>query len=354
MNTTPSDTKQKKAETTNNLAIAYLNRIHGPRAADIDKAIKLFEECLLVHTRSSYPADWARATKNLASAYYSRMNGSRSENLQQSMKHLENSQKVYIQKLHPMKWARLQVAISRVFRSQIELKMRPSTPLRMVLKHLQQAYILFVNSADHDGCAKCCEQAGRCNLVCNQLESAKNSFIQSIHHVQQLRSRIEAGMETKKRLAERWSGMYRDLVDVCVRLKEYEEAWKFSEAAKSRNLLDLLQSRLIKSALATKSLVDEYWELLTAVLREQNRLSARAAEQKTRLAPVDSKHLKRLQKELSEFMDKHVPDAKSILEKFGKIGSMLSTRVRRLLLRDADAVVEWFFCSLDSMMCTLL
>jgi len=36
------------------------------------------------------------------------------------------------------------------------------------------------------------------------------------------------------------------------------------------------------------------------------------------------------------------PDSRSLKEKFGKIGSMLSTDAHRLLLRDADAVVEWF------------
>jgi len=88
--------------------------------------------------------------------------------------------------------------------------------------------------------------------------------------------------------------------------------------------------------------VDEYWRLLTSVLKEQNRLSARAADDTTKLVAVDTRHLSGLQKTLSAFVSKHISDSADLMNKVGKIGVISSKDVRRLILHNVDAIVEWF------------
>jgi len=336
----------KWAATTNNLATAYSDRIHGSRGDNIDKGIKLFERSLLVRTRQSYPAKWATTTYNIAVAYIDRIHGTRLQNLSKSSKLFQTCNRVWTQKLYPANWANLQMVTAMVVRYQIQLPQSntsaASASFPHILSNLHRAHLVFQHNQDHRGCAGCCAELGLCYVVCDKPEDAKKIFMKSVGHIEELRSRIRAGMETKKHLAEKWSEVYRRLVDVCVRLKHMEEAWKFAEAAKSRNLLDLLHWRSNISRLKTKRLVDEYWRLLTNVLQEQDRLSTRARDDTTKLAPVDAGRLIALQKELSQFVSKHIPDSVAMMNKVEKIGLITSKDVRRLVLRDVDAIVEWF------------
>jgi len=334
------------AMTTNNLAVAYSKRVHGSTGDNIDKAIKLYERSLLVRTRQSYPAKWADTTYNIALAYIDRIHGTRLQNLSKSSKLFQTCNHVWTQKLYPAYWAKLQIHTARVVRYQIQLQQSNSSAASAsfphILSNLHRAHLVCQHNRDHHGCARCCKELGLCYVVCDKPEDAKKSFIKSIEHIEELRSRIRAGMETKKRLAENWSEVYRRLVDVCVRLKQTEEAWKFAEAAKSRNLLDLLHRRSNISRLKTKRLVDKYWRLLTNVLKEQNRLSARAANDTTKFSAVDTRRLISLQKELSQFVSKHIPDYVAMMNKVEKIGLITWKDVRRLVQRDVDAIVEWF------------
>jgi CHAT domain-containing protein len=73
------------ARTTNNLAIAYSDRIKGDRAENIEQAISGYEQALTVMTEAAMPIEWAETTMNLATAYYSRIKGDRADNIEQAI-----------------------------------------------------------------------------------------------------------------------------------------------------------------------------------------------------------------------------------------------------------------------------
>jgi len=330
------------AQTSTNLGISYSDRINGSRGDNIEKAIKLLEGSLLVYTEESDPSQWARVIEILGRIYNERVCGSRTENLMKSAKLFQTCNRVLTPNLFPIRWGRLQLRIVEGLLTRSESKQIPLRTLDAnVLKNLQQALMIFLKHQDYSLCVRCCLYTGRYNLLSNQLEGAKRGFIASIHYIEKLRSRIHAGMQTKKRLAEQWISVYDHLVDVCVRLKQTEEAWKYAEAAKSRNLVDLLQSRFIVSQLKTKSLVDQYWRVLTSVLKEQHRLSAHTAKSASRFDAVDSSQLNVLQQQLSQFVLQHAPNSSSNAMRLKNI-AVTSTDARRLLLDESDAIVEWY------------
>jgi CHAT domain-containing protein/glutaminase len=71
------------AQTLNNLANAYRNRIRGDspeerlrlRAENIEQAIAAYEQALTVMTQTAMPVEWAQTLNNLATAYSDRIRG---------------------------------------------------------------------------------------------------------------------------------------------------------------------------------------------------------------------------------------------------------------------------------------
>jgi hypothetical protein len=58
---------------TNNLGLAYGNRIRGERADNLELAIAALNQSLEVYTREAFPEDWARTQNNLGNAYRNRI-----------------------------------------------------------------------------------------------------------------------------------------------------------------------------------------------------------------------------------------------------------------------------------------
>jgi Tetratricopeptide repeat len=67
---------EKYAQTQNNLAIAYSDRINGSRADHLERAIGFYDAALTVLTCEDFPEKWAITQHHLANAYSNRINGS--------------------------------------------------------------------------------------------------------------------------------------------------------------------------------------------------------------------------------------------------------------------------------------
>ncbi|WP_017713883.1 CHAT domain-containing protein [Prochlorothrix hollandica] len=82
---TRQQTPELWAQTQNNLAIAYGDRIRGDRADNLERAIAAYTLALEIYTREDFPQDWAMTQNNLANAYYARIRGDRADNLEQAI-----------------------------------------------------------------------------------------------------------------------------------------------------------------------------------------------------------------------------------------------------------------------------
>ncbi|MEG4583457.1 tetratricopeptide repeat protein, partial [Microcoleus sp. MON1_C5] len=107
------------AMTQNNLAVAYSNRINGSRADNLERAIGFYEAALKVRTLEDFPEDWAMTQNNLANAYLYRINGSRADNLERAIGFYEAALTVYTLEDFPEKWAMTQNNLALAYSNRI-------------------------------------------------------------------------------------------------------------------------------------------------------------------------------------------------------------------------------------------
>jgi tetratricopeptide (TPR) repeat protein len=107
------------AQTQNNLAIAYRNRIRGEKAENIELAIASYTAALTVYTRDAFPQDWAQTQNNLAIAYTYRIRGEKAENIENAINFYTAALEVRTRDAFPQKWAGTQNNLGEAYRNRI-------------------------------------------------------------------------------------------------------------------------------------------------------------------------------------------------------------------------------------------
>jgi hypothetical protein len=72
-----NDFPTDQAETLNNLAVIYLQRIEGLKAENVEVAIRCLNAASKIHTRENFPERWATIQNNLGLAYTYRIKDSK-------------------------------------------------------------------------------------------------------------------------------------------------------------------------------------------------------------------------------------------------------------------------------------
>ncbi|MEO8395912.1 MAG: CHAT domain-containing tetratricopeptide repeat protein, partial [Chloroflexota bacterium] len=103
------------ALTQHNLAIAYRERIHGERAANIEQSIEYCQRALSVYIRSDFPFEWATAQNTLANAYAQRLQGKWAKNINQAIKHYKESLRVRTRAELPQDYQQTQRNLGHVY-----------------------------------------------------------------------------------------------------------------------------------------------------------------------------------------------------------------------------------------------
>ncbi|MGA9381744.1 MAG: tetratricopeptide repeat protein, partial [Phormidium sp.] len=106
---------EKWAQTQNNLATAYLYRIRGERADNLENAITFYTNALQVRTREAFPQQWATTQNNLGEAYRNRIRGERAENLENAIAFYTNALQVYTREAFPQQWATTQNNLANAY-----------------------------------------------------------------------------------------------------------------------------------------------------------------------------------------------------------------------------------------------
>src|SRR5919199_697095 len=116
---TLEDFRDDWAMTQNNLGNAYYFRINGSRAETLERAIELYQAALTVDTLEDFREDWAMTQNNLANAYRDRINGSRAENLERAIEFYQAALTVRTLEAFPEKWAETQNNLAVAYRDRI-------------------------------------------------------------------------------------------------------------------------------------------------------------------------------------------------------------------------------------------
>ena len=104
----------------NNIGIAYWGRIHGERADNQENAIAHFEQALAIFSRESADREWAQLQNNLAVVYLQRIRGERADNQEKTIAHLEAALTVFTREAEPLLWAQAQVNLGSAYRGRAQ------------------------------------------------------------------------------------------------------------------------------------------------------------------------------------------------------------------------------------------
>ncbi|MFB2891675.1 CHAT domain-containing protein [Aerosakkonemataceae cyanobacterium BLCC-F50] len=99
---------EQLALTQNNLGVAYTQRIRGEKAENLEFAIRCFNDALQVRTREAFPKQWAMTQKNLGMGYSDRIRGEKAQNVEMAIDCFQAALEVNTLQNYPQEWADIQ------------------------------------------------------------------------------------------------------------------------------------------------------------------------------------------------------------------------------------------------------
>ncbi|WP_293366907.1 CHAT domain-containing protein [Microcoleus sp. CAWBG50] len=117
---TPQAFPQHWATTQNNLGAAYLHRIKGDKADNIELAIEAYTKALQVYTPQAFPQDWAGTQNNLGNAYLHRIKGDKADNIEFAIAAYTLALQVLTPQAFPQYWAMTQNNLGNAYCKRIK------------------------------------------------------------------------------------------------------------------------------------------------------------------------------------------------------------------------------------------
>ena len=99
---------EQLALTQNNLGVAYAQRIRGEKAENLEFAIRCFNDALQVRTREAFSEQWAMTQNNLGMAYSDRIRGEKAQNVEMAIDCFQAALEVNTLQNYPQEWADIQ------------------------------------------------------------------------------------------------------------------------------------------------------------------------------------------------------------------------------------------------------
>jgi CHAT domain-containing protein len=236
---------QDWADTQNNLANTYANRIREDKAENLELAFVCFQNCLKVYTFDSFPQKWALIQKNLANAYINRIREDKAENLEQAIACCQDALKVYTFDSFPQDWADTQNNLAVAYNDRI--RENKAENLEQAIFHYQNALKVYTFDSFPQNHAETLFNLGMAYQDSQRLTSAYNTFDSAIDTVESLREVIVSGEESKRKQAESFNRVYSRMVETCLELGHQTEAIEYVERSKTRNLVEQILSRDLKT-----------------------------------------------------------------------------------------------------------
>ncbi|NEO14369.1 MULTISPECIES: CHAT domain-containing protein [unclassified Moorena] len=324
---TPQALPYEWATTQNNLGLAYLERITGEKAQNIEYAIACFQSALEVRTREAFPEKWAQTQNNLGLAYSNRITGQKAQNLEYAIACFQSALTVYTFDAFPYEWASTQNNLGNAYRNRIkgekaqnieeaiacwQLALKVRTRQAFTREYLQTKNNLAFTYQD-----------------VQKFTEAYKAFDATIETVESLREEIISGSgveEYKTKLAEEWNKVYRGMVEVCIELTDYTQALEYVERSKTRNLVEQILSRDLKS-IFPRDVVTKLEQYRDEIAIGQYQIQHGKVENSTALA----QHLQELRQQQNDLQDQYL-----------RIGSSFKFEQFQKNLDDKTAIVEFY------------
>ena len=312
------------ATTQNNLGEAYRNRIRGERAENLEVAIACYQEALKVYTFEAFPQDWATTQNNLGLAYGDRIRGKKADNLEVGIACLQEALKVYTFEAFPVDWAGTQNNLGLAYGDRIlgERAENSETAIAAYKK------VLTVRTREvfpqyH---AETLSALGMAYQDSNRFTLAYNAFASAIATVESLRSEIVSGEESKRKQAEHFNEVYSHMVETCLELSSITEAIEYVERSKTRNLVEQILSRDLKTIFPPE-VVTKLEEYRDKIATGQYQIQHGEAEN----PQVLTQHLQQLRQQRNQLQNRYLP-----------IGYGFQFDSFQATLDERTAIIEWY------------
>jgi CHAT domain-containing protein len=227
------------ATTQNNLATAYSDRIVDDRAENIEQAIFHYKQALEVRTRQAFPEQWATTQNNLATAYRNRIVDDRAENIEQAIFHYKQALEVRTRQAFPEQWAMTQNNLANAYSDRIVDDRAEN--IEQAIFHYQQALEIHTIAALPAACFQTSRNLGNLHFAESNWQPAAESYRLAIQANDRLRS-WGAHEDRRQEIQEEAAGVYMNLVQAYVNLKQYDKAIETVERSRSRRLAELMAS----------------------------------------------------------------------------------------------------------------
>jgi CHAT domain-containing protein len=228
------------AMTQMNLALAYGDRIRGERAADLELSIACYELALEVFTPSAYPEQWANTQMNLAVTYRNRIRGERAANLELSIECSRLALEVYTPSAYPEDWAMTQNNLAVTYRNRIRGEQAANLELSIECSRL--ALEVYTPSAYPEQCLKTASNLGNLHYEIGNWQPAIHAYETAMLAVETSRSWV-LNEESRQELLKDALSIYKNAIQCAINLQNYREAIQFTERIRSRNLVELMESK---------------------------------------------------------------------------------------------------------------
>ena len=308
----------------NNLAAAYSDRISGDKADNLEIAIAAYNKALEVRTRTDFPVQWAGAQNNLGNAYRDRISGDKADNLENAIAAYNKALEVRTRTDFPVEWAGTQNNLGNAYRDRI--RGDKADNLEKAIAAYNAALEVRTRTDFPVENAKTLFNLGIAYQDSQQFDLAYDTFKSAIATVEDIRGEIISGEESKRKQAEEWNKLFVLMVEVCLGLGKETEAISYIERSKTRNLVEQILSRDLKTIFPAE-IVTQLEQLRDEIASGQNLLQTGKAENPETLR----QHLQQLRQQSQQLQDQYLP-----------IGASFNFASLEQIVDNNTAIIEWY------------
>jgi len=214
------------AITQNNLGEVYLDRIRGTKAENLEQAIACFQAALEVYTREAFPTKWAKIQSNLGTAYSNRIWGERAENLEQAIACYQAALQVYSREAFPSNWAGTQNNLGIAYSNRILGDKAQN--LEQAIICFQAAQTIYTRETFPFEWASTCKNLG--NAYTEKIHNVRLSNIDGLTNIEYAILYYQDALEvyTQEAFPDEWASLRDSFVNAHYILESYQRELKVS------------------------------------------------------------------------------------------------------------------------------
>ena len=344
---TPEVFPEKWASTHNNLGLIYSDRIKGNKEDNLEEAISYLQKSLKVYTLEAFPFEWARSQNNLGLNYNNRIKGKKEDNLEEAISYFQKSLKVHTFEDFPYEWAMSQNNLGLTFRDRI--KEQKVENIEKAIFHFRESLKVCTPQSFPIDCMRYARNLGNLAFKRKNWEIAIKAYNRAIEALEISRSWAKT-FQTKQETIEPVIDIYYNIVQALLNTDQFSLALEYVERSKTRNLVELVDTRNIQpkgkfppAVLSKLSLLRNKINTEQIYLANEERRydSLLKASQSTQSSSPDRTQLQKLQQELDELIQYDISPIDSTFSLTQKVEIITFDEIKTIT-DERTAIIEWY------------